>query len=134
MYVNYIYMSCKRTHLLLGASDICQSCQSLTKNPFENPPMTRRRATTITGDTTESTITPLPLTRFISLGVEEAVDKERALQEFEAERRHRQEASGKGHKSEHEQDEQDDVYDRFSKRQKKVILFIVAFAAFLGRK
>jgi len=101
--------------------------------------MTRRRATTISGDTETTGPTllnrnNLPLTRFISLGVEEAVDKERALQDVEAER-DRRGVDGKGvtgDESEHEQE--DDVYDRFSERQKKVILDIVAFAAFLGRK
>ena len=101
--------------------------------------MTRRRATTISGDTETTGPTllnrnNLPLTRFISLGVEEAVDKERALQEVEAER-DRRGVVGKGaigDESEHVQE--DDVYNRFSERRKKVILAIVAFAAFLGRK
>ena len=101
--------------------------------------MTRRRATTISGGPEPTALTLLdrnniPLTRFLSLGVEEAVDKERALQDVEAER-DRRGVDGKGvtgDESEHEQE--DDVYDRFSERQKKVILDIVAFAAFLGRK
>lgn len=56
------------------------------------------------------------------------MDKEKAMQEVEAER------------DEHPGDEGDkekrepDVYDRFPKSKKRIILFIVSYAAFLGRE
>ena len=67
----------------------------------------------------------LPLVKAISHGVEGAVDQEKAMQEIEAERDRN---SGEG------EDKQPDIYDRFPKSKKLLILFIVSYAAFLGRE
>lgn len=98
------------------------------------PPM-RNLAHPETSSTTPTLINAIPLNRGVSHGVEEAVDKERAMQELEleaeADRNRAAEYSGEEGK---EKDDEPDVYDRFPKRKKRLILCVVSYAAFLGRK
>lgn len=81
-----------------------------------------------TASTSPTLINSLPLIKAVSHGVEEAVDKEKAMQEIEAERGEHPGDEGDGGKRE------PDVYDRFPKSKKRMILFIVSYAAFLGRE
>ena len=100
--------------------------------PSVDTPMTRsimhKRDDPETASTSPTIINSLPLIKAVSHGVEEAVDKEKAMQEVEAERDGGSGEEGDGAKTE------PDVYDRFPKSKKRIILFIVSYAAFLGRE